>query len=267
MIIKALRATQSVVQVGIRWIKTIEEECVASVYKGKRRKKAQKKTQQSSKPTSKEKEEVDYYALKKIHALVMWYLPVIDRLRCLFANPKDAKFMSWHASDEHKNDGKLWHLANQKEWKEFNDNHRDFAEEPRNVRFTLNINGMNPFAERSSKHSTCSVILTIYNLLPWLIRKRKYILLTILISIPTQPEVDMDVFLEPLMEGMKILWETAVQILDEYCKDSFMLRAIILLRSMITLFSSHYQASLRKSLVAQYALMELLMCPFLHLRR
>jgi hypothetical protein len=84
-----------------------EEECVAFVYKGKRRKKAQKKTQQSSKPTSKEKEEVDYYALKKIHALVMWYLPVIDRLRCLFANPKDAKFMSWHASDEHKNDGKL----------------------------------------------------------------------------------------------------------------------------------------------------------------
>jgi hypothetical protein len=69
------------------------------------------------------------------------------------------------------------------------------------------------------------------------------------------------------MEGMKILWETTVQILDEYCKDSFMLRAIILLRSMITLFSSHYQASLRKSLVAQYALMELLMCPFLHLRR
>jgi hypothetical protein len=23
----------------------------------------------------------------------MWYLPVVDRLRCLFANPEDAKLM------------------------------------------------------------------------------------------------------------------------------------------------------------------------------
>jgi hypothetical protein len=86
---------------------------------------------------------------------------------------------------------------------------------------------MNPFAERSSKHSTWPVILTIYNLPPWLMQKRKYILLTILISGPTQPGVDMDVFLEPLMEDMKIMWETCVQMLDGYRKDSFTLRAII----------------------------------------
>jgi hypothetical protein len=70
------------------------------------------------------------------------------------------------------------------------------------------------------------VILTIYNLPPWLLQKRKYILLNILIFGPTQPGVDMDVFLKPLMEDMKILWETSVQMLDEYYKDSFMLREI-----------------------------------------
>jgi len=48
---------------------------------------------------SKDKEEVYYYAQKKIPALVIWYLPVVDRLRSLFANPEDAKLMSWHASD------------------------------------------------------------------------------------------------------------------------------------------------------------------------
>jgi hypothetical protein len=42
-----------------------------------------------------------------------------------------------------------------------------------------------------------------------------------------QPGVYMDVFLEPLMEDMKILWETCVQMLDEYRKDLFTLRAII----------------------------------------
>jgi hypothetical protein len=86
---------------------------------------------------------------------------------------------------------------------------------------------MNPFAERSSKHSTWPVILTIYNLSPWLMQKQKYLLLTIHISGPTQPGVDMDIFLEPLMEDMKILWETGNQILDEYRKESFTLRAII----------------------------------------
>jgi hypothetical protein len=67
-----------------------EEECVASMSKGKRQKKAQQKTQQSSKSMSKEKE-VDKYALKKIPALEMWYFHAVDRLRCLFADPEDAK--------------------------------------------------------------------------------------------------------------------------------------------------------------------------------
>jgi hypothetical protein len=96
----------------------------------------------------------------------MWYLPVVDRLRCLFANPEDAKLMSWHASDEHKDDGKLRHPADGQQWKDFNENHKDFANEPKNVRFTLSTNGMNSFAERSSKHSTWLVILTI-----WLMQK------------------------------------------------------------------------------------------------
>jgi hypothetical protein len=126
-----------------------------------------------------------------------------------------------------KNDGKLQHSADGKQWLDFNDNHREFADEPRNVRFALSTDGMNPFAESSSKHNTWPVILTIYNLPPWLMQKRKYILLTILISRPTQPGVAMNVFLDPLMEDMKILWETGVQMLDEYHKDPFTLREII----------------------------------------
>jgi hypothetical protein len=69
--------------------------------------------------------------------------------------------MSWHASDEHKNDGKLRHPADGQQWKDFNENHKDFARESRNVRFALSTDRMNPFAERSSKHSTWPVILTI----------------------------------------------------------------------------------------------------------
>jgi hypothetical protein len=69
------------------------------------------------------------------------------------------------------------------------------------------------------------------------------------------------------MEDMKILLETGVQMLDEYCKDSFMLKAIIFVTTTITLLCSLYQTSLRERLVEQYALMEQLTCSFLYLRR
>ena len=87
---------------------------------------------------------------------------------------------------------------------------------------------MNPFGETSSTHSTGPVILTIYNLPSLLCQKRKYLLLTILISGSTQPGVDMDVFLEPLMQDMQTLWEVGVDMIDAFRKETFTLRAIII---------------------------------------
>jgi len=141
--------------------------------------------------------------------------------------------MSWHASDERKDDGKLQHPADAKQWKDFDKKYPDFAEEKWNVRFALSTDGMNPFGERSSTHSTWQVILTMYNLPSWLYQKRKYLLLTILISRPTQPGVDMDVFLEPLMEDMQKLWEEGAVMIDaskpvEDSSRKFTLRAIII---------------------------------------
>ena len=115
----------------------------------------------------------------------MWYLPVIDHLHAIFGNPEDAKLMSWHASDERiKDDGKLRHPSDGKKWKHFNAKFQKFGDEARNVRFTLSIDGMNLFGDLSSSHNTWSVILTIYNLPPWLCQKRRYLLLTIIISGP-----------------------------------------------------------------------------------
>ena len=102
---------------------------------------------------------------RKSPALSMWYLPMIDRLRAIFGNPGDAKLMSWHASNERtKDDGKLWHPSDGKQWKRFNAKFLEFSKEARNIRFTLSTDGMNPFGDLSSSHSTCPVILTIYNL-------------------------------------------------------------------------------------------------------
>jgi hypothetical protein len=44
---------------------------------------------------------------RKVPALVMWYLPVIDRLKRMFSNPRDAKLLLWHVN--HKMDKKIRH--------------------------------------------------------------------------------------------------------------------------------------------------------------
>jgi len=104
----------------------------------------------------------------------------------------------------------------------------EFGGSARNVRFALSTNGMSPFGDLSSSHSTWPVILTIYNLPPYLCLKRRYLLLTMLISGPKQPGNDIDVFLEPLMEDMKMLWEEGVKMMDAFVKKEFTLKAIII---------------------------------------
>ena len=126
---------------------------------------------------------------------------MIDRLRAIFGNPKDAKLMSWHASDERtKDDGKLQHPSDGKQWKHFNAKFPEFGDEARNVRFALSTDGMNPFGDLSSSHSTWPVILTIYILPPSLCQKRRYLWLTIIISRPKLPRNDINLFLKPFME-------------------------------------------------------------------
>ena len=69
----------------------------------------------------------------KIPALVMWYQPMIDRLKRLFSNPNTAKLMTWHDDRPLKNDGKLRHPSDARQWKTFDANHELFGNKKRNV--------------------------------------------------------------------------------------------------------------------------------------
>src|SRR5207237_7607759 len=91
---------------------------------------------------------------RKISAMVMWYLLVIARLKRLFSNPRDSELMSWHFEQtRNKNDEKLRHPADASQWRKIDIMYPDFGREPRNVRFALSIDGMNPFSDMSSSHS------------------------------------------------------------------------------------------------------------------
>ena len=52
-------------------------------------------------------------------------------------------------------------------------------------------------------------------------------MLSILIQGPKQPENDIDVFLEPLLEDMAKLWNDGKMVWDEFKQECFTLRARI----------------------------------------
>jgi hypothetical protein len=148
---------------------------------------------------------------RKIPTLVMWYLSVIDRLKHVFFDPRDAELVCWHSEKRRKNNEEIRHPADGTQWNFFDLQYKPFGSESRNIRFTLSIDGMNPFVENRTVHSTWPVILAMYNLPTWLCHKRKYLMLSILIRGLKQAGTDIDVFLEPLMEDMAKLWNEGVR--------------------------------------------------------
>nr|AAX94903.1 transposon protein, putative, CACTA, En/Spm sub-class [Oryza sativa Japonica Group]AAX96444.1 transposon protein, putative, CACTA, En/Spm sub-class [Oryza sativa Japonica Group]ABA92573.1 transposon protein, putative, CACTA, En/Spm sub-class [Oryza sativa Japonica Group] len=110
--------------------------------------------------------EVDGQPTKKRRpAKVMWYFPIIPRLRRLFRNKGNARMMRWHA-EERQRDGMLRHPADGSQWRNIDITFKDIGKDARNIRFGLSTDGMNPFGEMSSGHSTWPVTMCIYNPLP-----------------------------------------------------------------------------------------------------
>ncbi|GJT19523.1 pyruvate kinase, cytosolic isozyme [Tanacetum coccineum] len=88
-------------------------------------------------------------------------------------------------------------------WKKFDMKYPNFAKEPRNVRLGLCADGFNPFGNLSQTYSMWPVILTTYNLPPWLCMKESNFMLTLLIPGPKSPGKDIDVYLRPLIEDLQ----------------------------------------------------------------
>ena len=83
---------------------------------------------------------------------------------------------------------------------------------------------MNPYGTFSTQYSSWPVLLTVYNLPPWLCMKRKYIILSLFIPGPKQPGNDIDVYLAPLIDDLKVLWNDGVSMYDAHASKDFTLR-------------------------------------------
>ncbi|XP_040362226.1 uncharacterized protein LOC121049375 [Rosa chinensis] len=160
-------------------------------------------------------------------AKVLWYFPIIPRFKRLFKSADTAEMLNWH-EDKRIKDGHMRHPADSPAWKLVDYKWPDFAAESINLRLALSADGINPHSSLSSRYSCWPVILVTYNLPPWLCMKRKFMMLSLLISGPKQPGNDIDIYLEPLIDDLQSLWQGVHDVYDAHRREYFSLRAVLL---------------------------------------
>ncbi|GKC93916.1 putative transposon, En/Spm-like protein [Tanacetum coccineum] len=154
----------------------------------------------------------------------MWYFPIITRLQRLFKIQSISKELKWHAT-RRITDGVLRHHADSQTWRTIDKKFPEIAEDPRNLRLGISADGVD-VNTGNRHHSVWPILTVIYNLPPWLCMKRKFIMLSVLISGFLRN--DIDVFLEPLVDDLHTLFETRVDTYDVSTKDNFNLCAGVL---------------------------------------
>ncbi|XP_048502914.2 uncharacterized protein LOC104883277 [Beta vulgaris subsp. vulgaris] len=162
----------------------------------------------------------------KVPHKVLRYFPLKSRLQRLYMSRKTAKDMLWHKIERVDKKGEMSHPADSPAWKFIDKEYTSFASDPRNVRLGLACDGFQPFD--NSTHSIWPVVLIPYNLPPWLCMKPHSFLLSLLIPGPTSPGRSIDVYLQPLIEELKELWEIGVETYDAHSKQNFNMRAMLL---------------------------------------
>ncbi|XP_039134220.1 uncharacterized protein LOC120271606 [Dioscorea cayenensis subsp. rotundata] len=163
---------------------------------------------------------------KKPVKILRWF-PLKPRLQRLFMSSKTATFMKWHEEGRTK-DGNLRHPADSKCWKNLDARYPDFSSNTRNIRLGLASDGFNPFKTMNVTHSTWPIILIPYNLPPWMCMKQPNFILSLLIPGPKDPGNNIDVYMEPLIEELKELWEDGIETFDVSMNETFRMRAAIL---------------------------------------
>ena len=112
---------------------------------------------------------------------------------------RTAHNIRWHAEGYTK-DSVLRHPADGEAWKSFDNLYPDFSSDNKNVRLGLTSDGFNLFGNMSTSHSTWPIMLVLYNLQAWMCMKQSSFILSLVISGSKSPGMDIDVYLQPLIE-------------------------------------------------------------------
>ncbi|XP_074378057.1 uncharacterized protein LOC141719578 [Apium graveolens] len=136
--------------------------------------------------------------------------------------------MRWYKNRDVKL-GEISHPADREEWKFFDRRYPSFAQEIRNIRLGLATDGFNPFGPtRKKTYSVWPLVIVVYNLPPSMCMKKPFMFMTDIVPGPNSTGKYINVCLRPLIDELKILWNTGVKIYDQSLKQNFTMRAALM---------------------------------------
>jgi hypothetical protein len=118
---------------------------------------------------------------KRVSRKVLRHIPIIPCLQRIFRCERIALFTNYHACNR-SGDGFLRMPVDGSTFREIEEKWVDFKDEPRNVRLSLAVDGVNPFRELRSIYSMWPIFVINYNIPPWMSIKREHIMLTMIVS-------------------------------------------------------------------------------------
>ncbi|XP_059295654.1 uncharacterized protein LOC132048990 [Lycium ferocissimum] len=160
---------------------------------------------------------------KRVAVKIMHYLPLIPRLKRLYASNSSAIHMIWH-SENRRLPGVMYHPSDGEAWQHFDRTYPDFSVEPHNVRLGLCSDGFTPNSISAAPYFCWPVSINPYNLPPEMCMNNLYIFLNYIIPGPHNPKVLIDVYLQTLLDELKQLWVVGVETYDILRKKNFNLR-------------------------------------------
>ncbi|KAL9669204.1 hypothetical protein QQ045_006747 [Rhodiola kirilowii] len=164
----------------------------------------------------------------KVPKKTLKYFPLTPRLQRLFMSPDIAGQMRWHASRIVDDLEYIRHPGDCESWQLFDKEYPKFSSEIRNVRLGLATDGFNPFGSSGLSHSTWPVVVIPYNLPPHMCMRKEFNILCMLISGPKSPGKCLSVFMRPLIDELKVLWNEGVCIFDRRDQSSFIMKAAVI---------------------------------------
>ncbi|XP_039805278.1 uncharacterized protein LOC120669560 isoform X2 [Panicum virgatum] len=163
----------------------------------------------------------------KVPRKVLRYFPIKKCLQRLFLSSKTASLTRWH-DEGRKKDGLLRHPADSPLWLDFDEKHKEFAEDSRNIRLAFATDGFNPFRTMNVSYSVWPGICIPYNFPPSMCMKQSNFILSLLIPSRYGPGSDMDVYYEPLIDDLLDMFDNGVRTYDASKGEYFQLRAVVL---------------------------------------
>jgi hypothetical protein len=119
------------------------------------------------------------------------------------------------------------HLVDVEVWHALDHFDLEFARDPRSVRLDLTTNSFQPYSSDSIAYSCWPVFMIPYNLPPNKCLNEGFVFLALVTPGPKEPMKRMNIFLRPLREELKELWQ-GVDAYDSHLKCQFNLWAAYL---------------------------------------